>query len=94
MPKVSPSLCPYCGYFADAASSVTENEAPPKPGDISMCLSCGGVCVFSRDLMLRAITAEEREALPSHVTAFLKRMNQTRHLVVPSSGLLRDKGTS
>jgi hypothetical protein len=35
-------------------------DAKPKEGDYSMCLSCGAVSIFTKDLQLRKPTREEQ----------------------------------
>ena len=46
------NLCPACGYLIDAASALAGRGAP-RPGDVSMCLSCGEVLMF--DDALRSV---------------------------------------
>ncbi len=36
----------------------------PRPGDLSICQSCGTVLVFDQKLRLRAITPAQLEQLP------------------------------
>lgn len=47
--------CPYCGHNLDAAMSGNPKnpDAVPKPGDVSVCISCASVLVFKPDLTLR-----------------------------------------
>lgn len=51
--KVLPeSTCPICGYMFDAASHPIDENATPKPGDLSLCLKCGELMVFKADMTL------------------------------------------
>lgn len=43
----------------DAATGVDDHEARPEPGAVSLCIYCGAVGVFGRDLALRAPTERE-----------------------------------
>jgi hypothetical protein len=50
--------CSRCGYRMDATTSAF-GEHKPKPGDVSLCMACGGVSVFTETLHMRAPTPEE-----------------------------------
>ena len=39
--------CPWCGYRADAASTLDGEKVKPKPGDFTICLECGEWSVFT-----------------------------------------------
>lgn len=47
--------CPFCGYKMDHASG----ERPPKKGDVSLCLKCMEISVFSDGLRMRSPTDAE-----------------------------------
>jgi len=52
--------CPHCGYELDAATACDFEEAgQPGPGDMSICIECGEVCVFVDDINLRKPTDSE-----------------------------------
>jgi Na+-translocating ferredoxin:NAD+ oxidoreductase RNF subunit RnfB len=54
------SPCTACGYICDMASCVTDDDARiPAPGDISVCLKCGHMMGFTKDLKLRDLNDEE-----------------------------------
>jgi hypothetical protein len=61
--KVREHACPKCGYKADCVSDPFNNKGfdPPSEGDLSMCLNCGGMFAFTKDLQLRLPTEEEKE---------------------------------
>ena len=50
--------CRKCGYEIDAYTHAHGN-AKPRPGDVSFCLNCGALSVFTKDMTLRAPTTEE-----------------------------------
>jgi hypothetical protein len=56
--RVPPSACLSCGALNDAATGVN-NDARPSPGDVTVCLYCGHIMVFSDDLLMRNPTAAE-----------------------------------
>jgi hypothetical protein len=53
------SHCPWCGYAMDAATNPNDGATQPKPGDLSVCISCASVLVFNDDLTLRACSPAE-----------------------------------
>jgi hypothetical protein len=55
--------CLTCGYVTDAVTSVSDEGARPKEGDVSFCLACGALAIFDDDLRFRAATAEEAALL-------------------------------
>lgn len=52
--------CPACGYELDMATNAFGKERP-KRGDATVCLRCGNVMVFRKNLTVRSLTDEERE---------------------------------
>jgi hypothetical protein len=59
--------CPRCFYRTDRANGL-DHECSVSAGDVTICLNCGGVFVFSDKLQMREMTeieAEEIEQLPS-----------------------------
>lgn len=58
--------CPFCGSENDRSQAITVQPglliAPRmKPGDISMCVECGGVSLVADDKTLRKPTADEQD---------------------------------
>jgi hypothetical protein len=49
--------CPFCGYRMDRSSGI--KDAKPKVGDISLCLKCMELSLFSEGFVLRQPTAKE-----------------------------------
>lgn len=82
-----PSICPHCGYFFDSATHPKDGSLRPEPGDLSMCLSCGGMLTFTDDMALRAASDEEVESLDSDTKQLVQKMKLARAQVVPLSGL-------
>jgi len=59
--KIPKSTCPKCGYLLDTSTSVFDDCTVPKAGDVSLCLACGEISVFNKDLTLRVPTKTESE---------------------------------
>jgi transcription initiation factor IIE alpha subunit len=76
------SLCPYCGHAMDAATDV-EADARPSPGDIGVCIECGGVLAYTDDLTLRAASQEEIETLDPKTRELLARMQAAQRMRRP-----------
>jgi len=55
--------CPHCSAPIDQASGVVDKNArnilKPKPGDISLCITCAGLGRYTQDLTLRKLTETE-----------------------------------
>lgn len=61
---IASAKCPWCGLRADAATNVYGDERPDSHNSATMCLHCGGLCIFADDLgNLRKPTLEERQSL-------------------------------
>jgi hypothetical protein len=51
------SNCLNCGRKLDAATAV-KNEEAPQPGNVSLCVGCSHIMIFTEDLgLLEAVTA-------------------------------------
>jgi len=53
--RFEPVRCMNCGYLLDA----TTGEGHPSPGDVSICIECLNIALFTHDMALRAPTAAE-----------------------------------
>jgi hypothetical protein len=53
--------CPRCGHEISAASGVTAVQ--PKPDDVTICLYCASVLLFTNDLGVREPTSTEMDEL-------------------------------
>lgn len=65
---VKQDFCYKCGIELDSHVDVSDTIAKPTCGDLSVCLSCGGVSMFNEDLTLipfdwSALTDEAKRAL-------------------------------
>lgn len=54
--------CPACSAVVDAATAMDGSDASPAPGDVTVCLYCARVLIFTAD-GLRLPTFEEIEQL-------------------------------
>lgn len=53
--------CPHCGAPINCAGfhPLEPHPRPPQPGDLTICLACAGVCIFTDDLDIRAATKSD-----------------------------------
>lgn len=63
--KLVGNTCPSCGRSAEGGTSIDDKEAAanPKPGDLAVCLFCGGLNVYTENLTLRKIERTERRRM-------------------------------
>lgn len=59
--RIPDQSCPYCGYQMDAATPITDEDARPSPGDISLCLRCMEIGIYDDKLYVRKATPAEIE---------------------------------
>jgi hypothetical protein len=52
------NMCLGCGQLLDASTCVGE-DAGPTEGDVTVCLACGHIMVFGRNLVLRNPSDDE-----------------------------------
>lgn len=61
--RMAPHQCLKCRAINDAASGVVDRHArntkKPKPGDLSLCLYCAHLMVYTDDLLFRELTKDE-----------------------------------
>jgi hypothetical protein len=60
--RVPKTTCFNCGHTLDAVDGPDMGE-PPRPGDVTVCLTCAHVMKFGADLKLEGFTEEEARAL-------------------------------
>lgn len=53
-----PNRCPTCEHVLEAATGITTDDAP-KPGDVTLCIYCAAILVFTDDLRVRLPKEEE-----------------------------------
>ena len=85
-----PAICTKCGYFMDAVSHPTDASKRPKPGDFSLCMSCGDPMRFNDDLSLRAATQADFAEMNSRELAQFELLRQVIKTAFPD-GLARRK---
>lgn len=68
--------CPSCEMALDAATDAY-GEATPEPGDLTVCIYCAAILVFTDTMGLRLPTDEEFAALPQETRQSVERLVQT-----------------
>ncbi len=61
--RLPSATCPSCGKKLDAATTFDE-DVEPSPGDVTICLGCQDILIFTEELGLRRPTDQELETLP------------------------------
>ena len=65
--ETRPLACRVCGRVADSASNALgDDDLCPQPGDYTVCINCGALSVFTREMTLRPLTQEEHADLPQN----------------------------
>ncbi len=94
--RLPPSLCPHCGYFADAASPSDQNPgAVPKPGDFTLCFRCGEVLHFDDQMRMAALPFGKLEAARLDDPGFVAAMETTSRKIkalASRPGWIPDRG--
>lgn len=54
--------CPACGTFLDAATGICEGTPLPRPGDVTVCIECTAVMIYTTSLGLEAV--DDPAAIP------------------------------
>lgn len=92
--QVPLTICWHCDRPLDAAAGLDGNEQDrPTPGAISLCLYCGAVAVFGRDLALLPPTEAMLDELQQDAEfrkAYVA-FSWTRQYVMRRESLLRDR---
>ncbi len=58
--KLPATKCPACGRTNNRSSAVEGvDPTPPEPGDVSICIGCGSIGIYTADLGMRAPTMVE-----------------------------------
>jgi hypothetical protein len=60
--RLTPSLCPGCGAFLDAATS-TLAPARPEPKDFTICINCARVLIWDENMQLRLASEADIDKL-------------------------------
>ena len=80
--RIPNSVCPYCGYYMDAATGIQNSKITPNPDNFSICLSCGGLMRFDATLKLRVCTEADKLELELPQAAMIHR----------AQALIRERG--
>lgn len=71
------SKCPTCGHILDAATC-TYSNARPRPGDFTVCISCGEILRFGEDMVPGFATVGDMLEVSDKVKDYL---DQAQHLI-------------
>jgi hypothetical protein len=74
--------CLKCGYIFNCFSDATGGQAMPKNGDLSVCLKCGAVGVFTENKKIVALTKIGYTALSTEKKILLKKIECARREVM------------
>lgn len=92
MAFVAASLCPNCGDMLDAATHTSGDfSVQPSMGDASMCLNCGAILIFDKNMQLRRAVDADLDRFEPAELAKLATLRLLRPMVVPPSGLRRNE---
>jgi hypothetical protein len=58
---IEPDACPFCGHILDRVTAGPQNPgATPEPGDVTICIQCGGLLIMDERVRVRPPTREEQ----------------------------------
>lgn len=80
--RVPNQACPTCGQAFDRDTGVNREDAP-KPGDVSVCSGCAQILVYDDAMLVRKMSHEEIERLP---TADMNLLTETRVAILAANG--------
>lgn len=73
--RIPVQQCWKCGYKFDSMTCATSDHKP-KEGNVSMCIACGALAIYTKEMQLRKPTDEENAQVsnvPVLVTAQILR---------------------
>ena len=73
--KLKKDYCPACGVEHTAATSLNE-DVIPEEGDVSLCIECGIILAFNKDLTLRLARFEDYNNLDAKQFLFIKKAQE------------------
>ena len=53
--------CPFCGYLTDGVEAIDGTMTMPEPGSASICIRCGEISQFDKDLKLEKMNSSQIE---------------------------------
>lgn len=57
--KMPELQCPVCKTPHDGATCISDDQCAPNPGDLTVCIDCGALSIFTDDNKRRPLTVEE-----------------------------------
>lgn len=72
--------CPYCETVIDAVLPLNENHLP-KAGNLSFCLNCEKIAIFTEELDLRKMTEAEGQEIESNFGEYLAEVREKSRFV-------------
>lgn len=59
--RTKPSTCPTCMTTLDAVTGMTDPDAMPEPGDVTVCFYCTTVLEYAEDMTLQIVDIKTLE---------------------------------
>ena len=87
--RVKKQKCPYCGFEGDGVEEFNREDRKPKPGDISVCISCAGIQVFGEEMELLKISKERLTELKEKHPITWAEINSLRSAIKITTSLQR-----
>lgn len=82
MIKTKQHICPTCHYQMDTVTSLDDQlETPPQEHDITLCLKCGEILEFQKDLSVIVIDQSTLDNLDP----------QTKHTLITYQSIIEKK---
>ena len=81
--------CPNCFYFFDSDTNLEDEAIAPTEGDISICLNCGTILMFDKDLKRVEMPKYKFERLDAAIKSEIFKALLARTHIVSSD--LREK---
>jgi len=84
--RMASTECPHCHCMHDTAScaSAPNKKLRPKPGNVTMCIRCGAILVFTRSMNLRMMTEREYNRASKEERELFAKMALAREMTEPS----------
>lgn len=77
--RLLPTACCSCGRRIDTGAHSDPTKVQPEPGDVAVCMYCGGFNVFNADQSLRLMTVEEVGKLDDDTRIHMLRLRRMIH---------------
>jgi hypothetical protein len=73
---VKETECPSCGCTLNAAVDPNEPTAVPRPGDMTICMSCCKVLIFTEDLGVRLAGPADVKKFTQDTLDYIQRLQR------------------